>query len=67
MVPGGWLRTTRWNILTSPRDLLRKQLAGMGARITDHSINRVDFAMDFQTQGFDLRQDQFVAHSHTKP
>ncbi len=38
----------------------------MGARITSHSINRVDFAMDFQTKRFELHQDQFVAHSHTK-
>lgn len=69
----------QWNIFASPRattllaygvegtrDLLLKQLNAMGARMTDHSINRVDFAMDFQTQGFELRQDQFVAHSHTK-
>lgn len=69
----------KWNLFASPRattllahgfegtrDLLRAQLEGMGGRMTDHSINRVDFAMDFQTQAFELHQDQFVAHSHTK-
>ncbi len=71
--------TRQWNIFASPRatillalgyretrDRLFKELEEMGARVTDHSINRVDFAMDFQTQGFELHQDQFVAHSHTK-
>ncbi len=70
---------SQWNIFASPRatmllalgyqgtqDRLFKELEEMGARITDHSINRVDFAMDFQTSVFELRQDQFVAHSHTK-
>ena len=68
-----------WNIFVSPRatmllaygydgtrDRLWKSLAAMGARVTDHSINRADFAMDFQTHGFELHQDQFAAHSHTK-
>ena len=68
-----------WNIFVSPRatmllaygyagtrDRLWETLKAMGARVTDHSINRVDFAMDFRTQGFELHHDQFVAHSHTK-
>lgn len=71
--------TRQWNLFASPRattllahrfegtrDLLRDQLEAMGAHVTDHAINRVDFAMDFRTQGFELHQDQFVAHSHTK-
>lgn len=71
--------TRQWNIFASPRatmllshgyqgmrDRLFQELEEMGARVTDHSINRVDFAMDFQTSGFELHQDQFVAHSHTK-
>lgn len=69
----------QWNIFASPRatmllaygyevtrDKLQSELEAMGARITAHSINRVDFAMDFRSQGFELHQEQFVAHSHTK-
>lgn len=69
----------QWNIFVSPRatmllaygyegtrDQLLETLAAMGARLTDHSINRADFAMDFRTYGFELHDDQFVAHSHTK-
>lgn len=41
-------------------------LQRMGALITDHSINRVDFAMDFKTRNFELHIDQFVAHAHAK-
>lgn len=70
---------SKWNIFVEPsatmllaydyigtRDKLWEFLDSIGATITDHSINRVDFAMDFQTQGFELHQEQFVAHSHTK-
>lgn len=69
----------QWNIFASPRaamllshgyqgtrDRLIQELEEMGAKITEHSINRVDFTMDFRTQGFELHQDQFVSHSHTK-
>lgn len=69
----------QWNIFASPRatmllaygyegtrDLLWTTLDAMGAKITNHSINRADFAMDFQTKNFELHQDQFVAHSHSK-
>ena len=71
--------TRQWNIFASPsatallafgykgiRDLLFETLESIGAKVTDHSINRADFAMDFQTHGFELQQNQFVAHSHTK-
>lgn len=71
--------TRQWNIFASPRattllafgyrgtrDRLSAELEAMGAQVTDHSLNRVDFAMDFRTQGFELHQGQFVAHSHTK-
>ena len=70
---------TQWNIFASPRatmllaygfkgtrERLLAELKAMGAMVTDHSINRVDFAMDFRTQGFKLHMDQFVAHSHCK-
>ncbi len=69
----------QWNIFVSPsatmllaygyegtRDKLWAFLDDLGAKTTDHSINRADFAMDFQTQNFELQLDQFVAHSHTK-
>ncbi len=69
----------QWNIFASPgakmllaygyegtRDKLWEFLDAIGAKISDHSINRADFAMDFQTENFELQQDQFVAHSHTK-
>lgn len=69
----------QWNIFASPgakmllaygyegtRDKLWEFLDTIGAKISDHSINRADFAMDFQTENFELQQDQFVAHSHTK-
>lgn len=68
-----------WNIFASPRattllaygyqgtkDILWKELSNMGGHATDHSVNRVDFAMDFRTKAFELHHDQFVAHSHTK-
>ncbi len=73
------LDSKQWNIFASPRatmllaygyegtrDKLWEALDAMGAKTSDHSINRADFAMDFQTCGFELHQDQFVAHSHTK-
>lgn len=68
-----------WNIFASPRattllaygysgtrDLLFEELKAMGARVSDHSINRVDFAMDFRTHGFELDVEKFVAHAHSK-
>ena len=69
----------QWNIFVSPRatmllaygyqgtrDRLFQELEAIGAKVADHSINRADFAMDFQTRGFELHQEQFVAHSQTK-
>lgn len=69
----------QWNIFVSPaatmllaygyelaRDRIFDELLAMGANISDHSVNRVDFAMDFQTLFFEARPEQFVAHSHTK-
>lgn len=70
---------TQWNIFVSPRatmllaydyretfDRLHQAFTEMGGQITGHSINRVDFAMDFETSGFELHPEQIVAHSHTK-
>jgi hypothetical protein len=70
---------SQWNIFASPnatmllahgyegtRDKLWQTLDDMGAIVTGHSINRADVAIDFRTRGFELRQAQFVAHSHTK-
>lgn len=68
-----------WNIFASPRattllslgydgtrDMLIRELEGMGAKVGGHSVNRADFAMDFRTLGFSPRPEKFVAHSHTK-
>jgi hypothetical protein len=41
-------------------------LKDMGARLAIESINRVDFAMDFVTSGFELKPDLFVAPPRTK-
>ena len=70
---------SQWNVFVSPRATmllaygyegtwkkLSQEFEAIGGRMTDHSINRVDFAMDFRSQGFELHQEQFVAHSHTK-
>lgn len=69
----------QWNIFASPRatmllaygyqgtrDRLFQELDAMGAKVADHSINRVDFAMDFRTRDFELKAERFVAHAHTK-
>ncbi|MRG73925.1 hypothetical protein GH722_19375 [Alphaproteobacteria bacterium HT1-32] len=69
----------QWNIFVSPRatmllaygyretfDRLHQAFIEMGGQATGHSINRVDFAMDFETSGFELHPEQIVAHSHTK-
>ena len=69
----------QWNIFASPRatlllargfnstkQKLLEEFEAMGGIMMDHSINRVDFAMDFRTQGFELHLNQFVAHAHTK-
>lgn len=69
----------QWNLFASPRATtllsygyketfrrLLEEIEQMGGRISGHSINRVDFAMDFETHGFELHPDQVVAHSHSK-
>lgn len=48
------------------RDWLFKQLAEMGFRVKDHSINRVDYAMDFLAPLFEPHPEQVVAPSNTK-
>lgn len=68
-----------WNIFVKPyatallamgyhamKDHLFSRLEAMGCRITGHSINRVDFAMDFLTREFEPRLDQFVSHARRK-
>lgn len=68
----------QWNFFVSPKatmllaygwretvNRIFAELENMGAVLTDHSVNRVDFAIDFQTQNFELHLDQFVAHAHT--
>lgn len=69
----------QWNIFVSPsaaglaalgyhamRDGIVERLRDIGATITGHSVNRVDFAMDFLTQGFELHLNNFVAHPNCK-
>lgn len=48
------------------RDQLFERLAQMGFVVTDHSVNRIDYAVDFLVPGFALRLDGFVAHPRTK-
>lgn len=69
----------QWNLFASPHATtllaygwretfarLLEEIAGMGGRVTGHAINRADFAMDFETRGFELHPEQVVAHSHSK-
>lgn len=69
----------QWNIFASPsatmllaygydgtREKLFEWLEAVGAKVSNHSINRVDFAMDFTTRNFELHLDQFIAHAHAK-
>jgi len=69
----------QWNFFVSPRstmllaygyretfEQLLETIKAMGGRVITHSINRADFAMDFETNGFELHPEQIVAHSHSK-
>ncbi len=51
---------------TATRQRLWQRLADLGCRVIGHSVNRVDYAMDFLIPGFALRLDGFVAHPKTK-
>lgn len=44
---------------------LWQDLKAMGARTLEHSVNRMDFAMDFQIRGFELDTSRVLAHSHS--
>jgi hypothetical protein len=48
------------------REQLFARLARMGFAMVGHSVNRIDYAADFLTQGFELRPDGFVAHPRIK-
>lgn len=69
---------TQWNIFVSIRSAtfaalgfkdacnqVWKRLSDLGCTITGHSINRADYAMDFQIKNFALELDCFVAHPRT--
>jgi hypothetical protein len=69
----------QWNFFVSPRatmllaygyketfERLLGAITDMGGRVLTHSINRADFAMDFEINGFEIHPDQIVAHSHSK-
>ena len=48
------------------RDNLLTRLEAMGCTVHGHSLNRVDFAMDFATACFEPRPEQFVAPARSK-
>jgi hypothetical protein len=48
------------------RDLLWQRLADMGFVVRGHSVNRIDYAVDFQLADFELHLDCFVAHPRMK-
>lgn len=48
------------------RDKLFARLSAAGFAVTGHSVNRIDYAVDFLVPGFELRLDGFVAHARTK-
>ncbi|MDG4720067.1 MULTISPECIES: hypothetical protein [Thalassospira] len=72
--------TSRWNIAVKVRAAnlaahsyqeikarIQQRLTDMGCIALQESIRRADFAMDFlMPEGFELNQDQVVAHSHSK-
>jgi hypothetical protein len=73
------VRTTEWNLFMASfssglmafgyRDYwnrISETMKGMGAVIVRESLNRVDFAMDFATSGFELDPNLFVAPPRTK-
>lgn len=72
--------TSRWNIAVKVRAAnlaahsyqeikarIQQRLTDMGCIVFQESIRRADFAMDFlMPEGFELNQNQVVAHSHSK-
>lgn len=48
------------------RDQLFARLSAAGFIVTGHSVNRIDYALDFLVRAFELRLDSFVAHARTK-
>lgn len=69
----------QWNIFVSPRSTMlltngyaetfriaEQTIADLGGKVIGVSLNRADFAMDFQTLGFELEIDRFVTHARCK-
>jgi hypothetical protein len=69
----------QWNIFVSPRatmllgngyaetfGTIERTITDLGGKIAGISLNRVDFAMDFQTLGFALDIGRFVTHARCK-
>lgn len=69
----------QWNLAVSVRALrlltngyeatkawLVEMLDAMGCRITDHSVRRIDFAVDILAPDFELHMDNFVAPAQAK-
>ncbi len=68
-----------WNIFVSPRSamlltngyaetfrIIEQTINDLGGKVIGVSLNRADFAMDFQTFGFELEIDRFVTHARCK-
>ncbi|MDA5193882.1 hypothetical protein [Govanella unica] len=51
--------------LDGVKAMIWRDLKAMGARWADHSINRIDFAMDFKVTGLELDYKRVLAHPHT--
>jgi len=73
------LRRDGWNGFVTPKsgmlvtrslDEVQQEiwetLGRMGFEVTGHTVNRVDYAMDFATEEFEPSPNQFVAHSNCK-
>jgi len=52
--------------LPAAREQLFARLDRMGFAVRAHSVNRIDYAADFDAPGFELRLENFIAHARTK-
>lgn len=52
--------------MEAARQNLLDRLQAMGCTVTGHAVNRVDYALDFWMQGFELSHERFVCHPRTK-
>lgn len=52
--------------METARQNLLDRLQAMGCTVTGHAVNRVDYALDFWMQGFELSHERFICHPRTK-